>query len=110
MATKPRSVPRRAARVLIRAARLTKVLAEAKRFYRSYVSKTAFAHTVERTATVEGSAGVAIVVLFPRGPLLESVRRLINTLVAEQYLVIAVVNKSHPYQDIHQILLYILYP
>ena len=30
------------------------MLAEAKRFYRSYVSKTAFAHTVERTATTEG--------------------------------------------------------
>ncbi len=94
MATKPRSVPRRAARALIRAARLTKALAEAKRFYRSYVSKTAFAHTVERTATTEASAGVAIVALFPRGPLLESVTRLISTLVAEQYLVIAVVNKS----------------
>lgn len=95
MATKPRSVPRRVASTLIRAARLTKALAEAKRFYRSYVSKTAFAHTVERTATTEGSAGVAIVALFPRGPLLESVTRLINTLVAEQYLVIAVVNKTH---------------
>jgi hypothetical protein len=95
VATKPRSVPRRVASTLIRAARLTKALAEAKRFYRSYVSKTAFAHTVERTATTEGSAGVAIVALFPRGPLLESVTRLISTLVAEQYLVIAVVNKTH---------------
>lgn len=95
MATKPRSVPRRVASTLIRAARLTKALAEAKRFYRSYVSKTAFAHTVERTATTEGSAGVAIVALFPRGPLLESVTRLISTLVAEHYLVIAVVNKTH---------------
>ena len=70
------------------------MLAEAKRFYHFYVSKTALSYTVERTATVEGSAGVAIVVLYPRGPLLESVTRLISTLVAEQYLVIAVVNKS----------------
>ena len=95
---------RRTARKLIRAARrtnvktlvktLVKTRAEAKRFYNFYVSKNALSYTVERTATVEGSAGVAIVVLYPRGPLLESVTRLISTLVAEQYLVIAVVNKS----------------
>jgi len=86
----------RAARPFIHAARRTaaKAVAEVKRFYHFYVSKAALSYTVERTATVEGSAGVAIVVLYPRGPLLESVTRLISTLVAEQYLVIAVVNKS----------------
>ena len=92
MAAKLRSIARRAARPFIRAARYTK--AEVKRFYHFYVSKTALSYTVERTATVEGSAGVAIVVLYPRGPLLESVTRLISTLVAEQYLVVAVMNKS----------------
>jgi hypothetical protein len=92
MAAKLRSIARRAARPFIHAARYTK--AEVKRFYHFYVSKTVLSYTVERTATVEGSAGVAIVVLYPRGPLLESVTRLISTLVAEQYLVIAVMNKS----------------
>ena len=92
MAAKLRSIARRAARPFIRAARYTK--AEVKRFYHFYVSKTALSYTVERTATVEGSAGVAIVALYPRGPLLKSVTRLISTLVAEQYLVIAVMNKS----------------
>ena len=92
MAAKLHSIARRAARPFIRAARYTK--AEVKRFYHFYVSKTVLFYTVERTATVEGSAGVAIVVLYPRGPLLESVTRLISTLVAEQYLVIAVMNKS----------------
>ena len=92
MAVKIPLIALRAVRPFIRAARHTK--AEVKRFYHFYVSKTALSYTVERTATVEGSAGVAIVVLYPRGPLLKSVTRLISTLVAEQYLVIAVVNKS----------------
>ena len=92
MAVKIPLIALRAVRPFIRAARHTK--AEVKRFYHFYVAKTALSYTVERTATVEGSAGVAIVVLYPRGPLLESVTRLISTLVAEQYLVIAVMNKS----------------
>lgn len=96
MAAKLHSIARRAARPFIRSPRRTaaNALAEAKRFYHFYVSKTVLSYTVERTGTVEGSAGVAIVALYPRGPLLESVTRLISTLVAEQYLVIAVVNKS----------------
>lgn len=90
------TLPRKTKRLVLRTARLTKakLLGEAKRFYRTYVSKTALTHTVERTATVEGSAGVAIVALYPRGPLLASVTRLISTLVDEKYLVIGVVNKS----------------
>ena len=81
---------------MLRTARLAKakLLGEAKRFYRTYVSKTAIKHTVERTATAEGSAGVAVVALYPRGPLLASATRLISTLVDEGYHVIAVVNKS----------------
>ena len=96
MVAKLRSIARRAVRPFIRSPRRTaaKALAEAKRFYHFYVSKTVLSYTVERTATVEGSAGVAIVALYPRGPLLESVTRLISTLVAEQHLVIAVMNKS----------------
>lgn len=87
----------------LRAARLTKakVLAEAKRFYRSYVSKTAIKHTVERTATAEGANGVAIVALYPRGPLLASATRLVSTLVDEGYHVIAVVNKSRQSPEWH---------
>lgn len=94
MAAKSHSLLRWAARTFIRGALLTKALAETKRFYRSYVSKTAISYVVERTVTVKGSAGVAIVALYPRGPLLASVTRLISTLVDEKYLVIAVVNKS----------------
>ena len=71
-----------------------KLLAKAKEIYRNYISKSAFAITIEKSATVEGTAGVAIVALYPRGPLLASVNRLINTLVEEHYVVIAVVNKS----------------
>jgi len=87
----------------LRAARLTKakVLAEAKRFYRTYVSKTAIKHTVERTATAEGANGVAIVALSPRGPLLASATRLVSTLVDEGYHVIAVVNKSRQSPEWH---------
>ena len=90
------TLPRKTKRLVLRTARLTKakLLGEAKRFYRTYVSKTAIKHTVERTATAEGANGVAIVALYPRGPLLASVTRLISTLVDEKYLVIAVVNKS----------------
>ena len=90
------TLPRKTKRLVLRTARLTKakLLGEAKRFYRTYVSKTALKHTVERTATAEGPAGVAIVALYPRGPLLASVTRLISTLVDEGYHVIAVVNKS----------------
>lgn len=91
------------ARSLIRAARLTKakVLAEARRFYRYYVSKSLFRITVLRTATVEGSAGVAIVALYPRGPLLQSVTRLASALIDENYFVIAVVNKSSQSSEWH---------
>ena len=90
------TLPRKTTRLALRTARLAKakLLGEAKRFYRTYVSKTAIKHTVERTATAEGSAGVAVVALYPRGPLLASVTRLISTLVNEGYHVIAVVNKS----------------
>ena len=81
---------------MIRTARLTKarLRTAVKGIYLNYISKAAFAITVNKTATVEGSAGVAIVALYPRGPLLSSVTRLIHTLVNENYLVIAVVNKS----------------
>lgn len=85
-----------AARVPLRLIRTisTKALSEAKRFYRYRISKSFFALTVERTSTIQDSIGIAIVALYPRGPLLNSVKRLLDTLTEENYLVIAVVNES----------------
>jgi hypothetical protein len=96
MAPSIRTVARRALGPFYRSARRTaaRIVAQVRRFYRYYLSKSFFTLTVVRTATVKGSSGVAIVVLYPRGPLLASVTRLIDTLVDEGYLVIAVVNKS----------------
>ena len=91
-----RATVAKARRAVLRAIRLTRarLRTEVKGIYRNYISKSAFAITVEKRGTVEGSAGVAIVALYPRGPLLASVNRLISTLVKEHYLVIAVANKS----------------
>jgi hypothetical protein len=80
-----RRLPRRVA---------TKVLRELKRFYRYHISRSFFTFTVERTASINGPIGVAIVALYPRGPLIDSVNRLLGTLVDGNYLVIAVVNQG----------------
>jgi hypothetical protein len=91
-----RATVAKARHTALRAVRLTRARLRSalKGIYRNYISKSAVAITVQKSATVEGSAGVAIVALYPRGPLLASVNRLISTLVKEHYLVIAVVNKS----------------
>ena len=78
---------------------VVKALAEAKRFYIYYISKAFFTFTVERTASTKDPIGVAIVALYPRGPLLSSAKRLLDTLIDENYLVIAVVNKSQLSKD-----------
>jgi hypothetical protein len=72
---------------------------ELKAFYRYRVSKTFFTKKVIRKATNVEQPGVAIVALYPRGPILRSATRLITSLVKSNYHVIAVVNMNQHSQE-----------
>jgi hypothetical protein len=65
-----------------------------KRHYRYRISKEFFKKDIVRRATNAQEPGVAVVALFPRGPLLNSATRLIRALIESNYHVIAVVNQS----------------
>ena len=84
----------RSLRRKVRVNRVTLAMA-ITRFYRYHISKEFYKHDVVRRATnIVNEAGVAVVALYPRGPLLSSATRLMRALIDANYHVIAVVNQS----------------
>jgi hypothetical protein len=64
-------------------------------FYRYRISKEFYKQDVVRRATnIVNESGVAVVALYPRGPLLNSATRLMRALIDANYHVVAVVNQS----------------
>ncbi len=77
----------------VRRSRVTLVMA-IMRFYHYRISKEFFKKDVIRRATNVNKFSVAVVALYPRGPLLNSATRLIRALIDANYHVVAVVNES----------------
>jgi len=84
----------RSLRRKIRMNRVTLAMA-VTRFYRYHISKEFYRQDVIRRAdNIANESGVAIVALYPRGPLLNSVTRLMSALIDANYHVIALVNQN----------------